>query len=491
MSLALVARRVLLAHTHWISVPRQSELAQKFGLHSAIGFLIGSNVNQLENCSLKMKPPNILVLGADSAKWKDRLERIINTELYLVYTTSVKELQSPVWIENCRLLWLSKIYPDGWPDILKANIQNYLKRFGAVVVSDSALLQAHLLEKAVLIEGNDDASLRASIEGLGVSCGRINETISGSEGYLVTDKSVNSFFKGKLPEQEFRISSEAPVSEEFMPIRLTRPNSSKFNTEEYFQFLQTRELGRTLIYTENVSSTMVTIRTIDSVHGSVAIATRQTRAVARGRNSWISPRGCAMYSVVLHFTRADAIAKRMSFLQHLAALSVVRAIQSCYPTLAVAIKWPNDVYFKRETKIAGILSTCTVKDTSELMCYLGCGVNISNSKPLTCINDLAQSRELTVERFIAVKLTQLERLLDLYEKDPAKVLEEYHANWLHTDEEVIVESLNSSAIVRRVDEEGFLLAEKPDGEMLHLQPDGNSFDLMKGLITVKQKQKSR
>lgn len=489
MFLAPVARRVLIEAQQQITFRCLKPL--KSTVRSPIYVAITGDSAPLDHRnSLMLKPPHILVFGQDDAEWKKRIENIIDPNLYLVYTMTVQELQSPAWIRNCRLLWLSQIQPEEWPEAMKANLESYFLTGGAIAGGDLALVNTDLLAKAVHVETDDDSALREYFEGLGILCDQTEKSISKTEGYLITDKQVDSFFNGKLADEEFRISDDEPINDKFTPIRLGHPDRSKFNTEKYFQYLRTREIGRTILYTENVSTTMSTIRTIDSVHGAVAVATRQIRPVARGRNSWISPRGCAMYSVVLHLSQMDRIAQRMSFLQHLAALSIVRAIRSIYPYLEIAIKWPNDVYFKRDVKIAGILSTCTMKSTGEYYNYFGCGVNISNSKPLTCVNDLANSQELTVEQFIAVKLTQFERLLDLYEKDPSKVLEEYHANWLHTDEEVIVEAVNSRATIRCVDEDGFLLAEKPDGEMLRLQPDGNSFDAMKGLITIKQRRES-
>ena len=48
---------------------------------------------------------------------------------------------------------------------------------------------------------------------------------------------------------------------------------------------------------------------------------------------------------------------------------------------------------------------------------------------------------------------------------------------LHSEDEVV--------IVKGLDASGFLLVESKSGSFVSLQPDGNSFDMMQGLISVK------
>lgn len=64
---------------------------------------------------------------------------------------------------------------------------------------------------------------------------------------------------------------------------------------------------------------------------------------------------------------------------------------------------------------------------------------------------------------------------------------EYYSYWLHTNQ--VVEIKNGEgmeeAVIRGLDSSGFLKARLKSGEIVLLQPDGNSFDMLKGLITVK------
>lgn len=51
-------------------------------------------------------------------------------------------------------------------------------------------------------------------------------------------------------------------------------------------------------------------------------------AAGRGRNAWLSPLGCAMFTVGLQVELSSRLGQRIPFLQHLAALAVVEAVRT-------------------------------------------------------------------------------------------------------------------------------------------------------------------
>lgn len=51
-------------------------------------------------------------------------------------------------------------------------------------------------------------------------------------------------------------------------------------------------------------------------------------AAGRGRNTWLSPLGCAMFTVGLQVELSSRLGQRIPFLQHLAALAVVEAVRT-------------------------------------------------------------------------------------------------------------------------------------------------------------------
>lgn len=48
----------------------------------------------------------------------------------------------------------------------------------------------------------------------------------------------------------------------------------------------------------------------------------------RGKNAWLSPSGCAMFTVKVQIDLGSKLGQRIPFLQHLAALSVVEAVRT-------------------------------------------------------------------------------------------------------------------------------------------------------------------
>jgi biotin--protein ligase len=79
---------------------------------------------------------------------------------------------------------------------------------------------------------------------------------------------------------------------------------------------------------------------------------------------------------------------------------------------------------------------------------LGCGLNISNSVPTVCVNDLIKTQNknkgivpnkdgkgvapLTIEKVLARTFTQLEKLIDAVQNDKVeKVMKLYYDYWLH------------------------------------------------------------
>lgn len=132
----------------------------------------------------------------------------------------------------------------------------------------------------------------------------------------------------------------------------------------------------------------------------------------------------------------------------------------------VRIKWPNDLFYLRLHKLGGVLVNASVHaDELRLvfghplvltrfvscngMALEGCGLNVANSLPTVCVNDLADAK-LGVEevgcgrplralaskwgwyQVIAELLNSLEVLVvQFQEGGSARILPLYHRYWLH------------------------------------------------------------
>lgn len=71
----------------------------------------------------------------------------------------------------------------------------------------------------------------------------------------------------------------------------------------------------------------------------------------------------------------------------------------------------------------------------------GCGINLSNSNPTTCINDVirdvnektgANIPEITHEKFFAQAFNEIEKFIDRYQMGDADYFfDHYYEYWLH------------------------------------------------------------
>ncbi|XP_045504178.1 biotin--protein ligase isoform X1 [Colias croceus] len=290
---------------------------------------------------------------------------------------------------------------------------------------------------------------------------------------------------------------EEPVeqpSENFLPVYLYECPEN-FSTVEYFDNLTSTSIGRILIYADVMSSTQRVIEGQLS-HGAGAVARAQTAGRGRAANQWISPVGQAVMSLQVWQKMSPTI----PLIQHATALAVVRAIRSdpAYEHFDIRIKWPNDIYYGRDMKIGGIITTasCMVDD---VIINIGTGVNISNSVPTTCVNDIINEYNtkhgttlatISIEKFLARYCSELEQILDQINTEGGvdSFLKQYYQYWLHDDEEIRVQTQDADSpvtgTISGLDEYGWLLVRTEQGE-LRLQPDGNTFDIMSGLIAPK------
>ncbi|XP_062392445.1 biotin--protein ligase [Sardina pilchardus] len=292
-----------------------------------------------------------------------------------------------------------------------------------------------------------------------------------------------------LPEGVLAVLPEPP---EFL--------SEQFNLQAYNHHLHTHTLGRTLLYAEVTPTTMDLLEglmlELPEEMGLIAIALRQTKGRGRGGNAWLSPLGCAMFTLHVRIPISSSLGQRIPFLQHLAALAVVEAVCTLpgYEKIDLRVKWPNDIYYGSLMKLGGVLVNSTVMG-STFHILIGCGFNVSNSNPTICINDLVvqHNREhgsdlepLSPAHLIGRTVTQLEKLIaDFQEKGPSAVLPIYYKRWVHSGTRVKLWSEDGpEAEVVGLDDHGFLQV-KSDKEVVSVQPDGNSFDMLRNLVVTK------
>lgn len=296
--------------------------------------------------------------------------------------------------------------------------------------------------------------------------------------------------------------------------------------------MSTHTIGNTLLYGEVVTSTSTMLfknlnllKTLPT--GFTAVGTVQVAGRGRANNVWVSPFGVLAFSTVLRIPLQNELGTQapMVFVQYLAAIVIVEAIKSYakhhlgIADFPVYIKWPNDIYIlnplhkhlPNETtqffKVSGILVNTTVIN-SEFLMVVGIGINVDNHAPSKSLNTFIDETNEYVRKPKGKSLYghfQMETLLakfmviwelklrDFMYQGFAPFEHTYYKLWLHNHKIVTLEQYeNVKAIIRGVSKDyGMLVVEEVDrnnrplGKIFELQPDGNSFDMLKGLLKKK------
>lgn len=259
-------------------------------------------------------------------------------------------------------------------------------------------------------------------------------------------------------------------------------------------------------------------------------ASKQTTGRGRGANTWVSLEGCILMSLLVrvplkntaqHLPTSRCIrSSNLIFTQYLFAIAVVEACHVLDPTGRwadkIKLKWPNDIYSEFPAqkgsgktselkKLGGILVNLHFEG-GMVDIIIGCGLNVLNKPPVASLEQLAEeavggnghtSPNLCVERVAAAVLASFERIWDSFLEEEERgfepFLDRYTSKWVHSNQIVTLTTTTPHTTVRieGITTDYGLLRTVPlddasrSSQYIDLQPDGNSFDMMKGLIKVK------
>ncbi|EMD37081.1 hypothetical protein CERSUDRAFT_114980 [Gelatoporia subvermispora B] len=273
-------------------------------------------------------------------------------------------------------------------------------------------------------------------------------------------------------------------------------------------------VGEALLYGEVVTSTQTMLDKNPRLMSLLptpllSLATHQLAGRGRGGNVWISPAGCLQFSLLLYVPMQTLPTYRVVFVQYLFGLAVVEACRDAgvLGKLGdrVRLKWPNDIYAVLDNgekrKIGGVLVN-TSFNGGAVEVIIGCGLNVLNPPPITSLQQMVppdMDTKLSIERTAAVIMAKFEEMWVTFLTNRgsfAPFMDLYLERWLHSDQLVTLTTTNPPQQVRIVGitPNHGLLRTMPErdgwsgggtGEFIDLQPDGNSFDLMAGLIKSK------
>ncbi|KAJ7178058.1 class II aaRS and biotin synthetase [Mycena filopes] len=276
-------------------------------------------------------------------------------------------------------------------------------------------------------------------------------------------------------------------------------------------------IGDALLYGEAVTSTQTMLDKNPRFMGLlpaplVSLASHQLAGRGRGANVWLSPSGCLQFSLLLRLSLATFPASKLVFVQYLFALAAVEAcrdesVLGAAAAAPVRLKWPNDIYADfgdEKRKIGGILVNTSFAG-GKVDIVIGSGLNVLNPPPITSLSQLLSpdhdsDRHLSMERTAAAILVKFERMWTVFVQGKgsfAPFVDLYLQRWMHSDQLVTLTTTavphQKVRIVGITPDHGLLrtLPERsgwPSGSSegyIDLQPDGNSFDLMAGMIKTK------
>ncbi len=195
-------------------------------------------------------------------------------------------------------------------------------------------------------------------------------------------------------------------------------------------------------------------------------AVRQTAGRGRLGRCFYSPTDTGAYFSLL-YTPTDALENAVT-ITSAAAVAVMRAIRRL-TALQVQIKWVNDLYLN-DKKVCGILTEAVTCDQTTHI-VIGIGVNIRTACFPEELSDIAGSLQCDALSPATLIAACVEELLPLLSATDRQIwLEEYRRysmvlqrsiTWTEGERKMV-------GIARRIDDDGALLAEDPNGKIHRL-----------------------
>ncbi|KAJ3225904.1 biotin holocarboxylase synthetase [Clydaea vesicula] len=354
----------------------------------------------------------------------------------------------------------------------------------------------------------------------------INTTLKNSN--LINDEELRNNLLIKIYYENFT-GDENELNNKLDNAKISEKVDEKslthFNPNYYIEKLKNLQktsgkisFGTPILYGEVVGSTQTLLeknfkllRNLND--GFVCVGSHQIAGRGRGRNSWISQTGCLQFSFVLKHENAGSVI----FIQYLVGLALVESLKAMkgMEDLPVRLKWPNDIYafsplapnknltdLRNYKKIGGILVNSNFID-GKFILVIGLGLNVNNPEPTLSVNDLRKwfcpdifplSQEEVLANFFC-KFEEIYRVFNKPDFPPFANME--LSNQIVT---LSADSIRENAILytNKINQEvkvkitgiesstGLLKAVGlNDNQTYLLQPDGNSFDFLQGLIKRK------
>ena len=243
-----------------------------------------------------------------------------------------------------------------------------------------------------------------------------------------------------------------------------------FSAESIYEALNTKLIGRTVLYSPAVPSTMDVAREAvknGAADGTVIITDHQTAGRGRLGRGWVSPEGVNLTFSIILYPKLEHLAR----LTLVSCLAIARSIEDI-TFLETSIKWPNDVQIGGK-KVSGVLVESDVAGDKVRSAIIGIAVNVNlDVAQIPEISETATS--LKNEIGIPVpRLTMLAALLSEFEKvykdmrkgEPVQAEWKRRLNTLGKQVTVRCGRNVHKGIAEDVDQDGNLLLRMLDGKL--------------------------
>lgn len=231
-------------------------------------------------------------------------------------------------------------------------------------------------------------------------------------------------------------------------------------------------MGTTHFFETLDSTNTYAVRHFDELSdGDLIVAKEQTAGRGRLNRKWISKEGNLFASYVIKEPFDEPFYATM-----VSSLSVVAAVKKLYPQLEPVIKWPNDVIIG-DKKLCGILCEGVIREgkLKGIICGIGVNLNLTEEE-LSAIDQPAISLSVATGEKINLKnfTEQLAIYLNWYYITGNNHASELYRIW--KDRNAITGKIVNllppsgevfSAKILDISEDGRLIAEREDGEILY------------------------
>lgn len=240
-----------------------------------------------------------------------------------------------------------------------------------------------------------------------------------------------------------------------------------FDLDSYYSRLKTKQLGKPCIYLDKVESTIEVAAS--QKPDTIVLAKEQLKGRGQRNNVWESHAGCAMGSLRIACKKLSPLATRLCFLQHILVLAAAKTLDQIDDKKLgknnIRLKWPNDIIYtnhadQKGLKIGGVLVHTREQD-DDYDITLSFGLNVFNSRPTTCINDIiGPTKHVTIDSIVAGMMNNLEQYTYGLDDEKFQQLKMDYTERCLQMNKLIEDESNGRVKVREINDDGYLVGER-------------------------------